>query len=100
MLDRIRAIRDRLSHRRQAYARVFNTEDDPLGDRRAVLDDLAKFCRFGDTVFHPNQRVTDVLIGRQEVLQRILDHAHLDLETLYVKQQGERFNPRKESNSG
>jgi hypothetical protein len=91
MLD---MLRDFLSRRRQAYARIFNRDNDPLGDRAIVLDDLMKFCRFGESVFDPNQRKTDVLIGRQEVLHRILDHAGLDLETLFEKYNTDKFKPR------
>ena len=83
------------ARRSQAYARVFDTTDDPLGDRKVVLDDLMRFCHFGEAPYHPEQRKTDVLIGRQEVLHRIFDYANLDAAALYEKYNREKFNPRK-----
>jgi hypothetical protein len=83
------------ARRSQAYARVFDTDHDPLGDRKYVLDDLMRFCHFGEAPYHPEQRKTDVLIGRQEVLHRILDYAKLDAATLYEKYNRDKFNPRQ-----
>ncbi|MDP2619902.1 MAG: hypothetical protein Q8P46_06950 [Hyphomicrobiales bacterium] len=83
--------KDFLSRRRQAYARVF---DDGNADAGRVLEDLMQFCRFGQTAFHPDQRVTDVLIGRQEVLYRILDHARLDTDVLFQKYNITSHSPR------
>jgi hypothetical protein len=83
------------ARRSQAYGRVFDMTDDPLGDRKVVLDDLMKFCHFDTGVYHPDQRKTDVLIGRQEVLHRIFDYANLDSATLYQKYSADKFNPRK-----
>ena len=48
-----------------------------------VLKDLAKFCHIGKAPFHPDQRKTDVLIGRQEVFFRIVDHLNLEPDELY-----------------
>jgi hypothetical protein len=84
-----------LRRRHQAYARVFDTDDDPRGDRQFVLDDLARFAHFGETVFHPDQRMTDVLIGRQEMLHRVMDYAKLDAAKLYEKYNADKFNPKK-----
>jgi hypothetical protein len=96
LIEKARALaRGLLSRRGQAYARVFDTTDDPLGDRKVVLDDLMKFCHFDKGVYHPDQRMTDVLIGRQEVLHRIFDYAGLDGATLYQKYSADKFNPRK-----
>lgn len=67
-----------LSRRRRAYAAIFNS---PSG--RIVLEDLAKFCRSSGSVFHENQRLTDVMIGRREVFDRIRDHLHLSDQELY-----------------
>jgi hypothetical protein len=88
--------REYLARRQQAYSRTFDTLEDAFGDHAAVIADLMKFCRFGESVFHNNQRMTDVLIGRQEVLHRILDHAGLDLEALYVKYNNQKFDPRRQ----
>jgi hypothetical protein len=95
-IEKARALVGRIfSKRSQAYARVFDTTDDPLGDRKIVLDDLMKFCHFDQTVYHRDRRMTDVLIGRQEVLHRIFDYAKLDAASLYEKYSADKFNPRK-----
>jgi len=91
----VEPVRSLLAERQQAYARVFAGEGKPA-DAKLVLDDLVKFSHFGDTAFHPDQRMTDVLIGRQEMLHRILDYANLSPDELYVKYSRERFNPRKD----
>lgn len=96
MIEKARAIVGRLFARRsQAYSRVFDTTDDPLGDRRYVLDDLMRFAHFGESVYQPDQRKTDILIGRQEMLHRILDYSRLDAVTLYEKYNRDKFNQRK-----
>jgi hypothetical protein len=88
-------VRSLLTQRQQAYARVFAGEGRPE-DAKLVLDDLVRFSHFGRTAFHPDQRMTDVLIGRQEVLHRILDYAKLSPDELYVKYSRDQFNPRKD----
>lgn len=63
-----------------AYKAVFLGPNGQL-----VLRDLARFCRANDTVYHPEQRKTDVLIGRHEVwlrLQRFLNLTAHDLHGL------------------
>lgn len=96
LIEKARAIVMNLfGRRRQAYSRVFDTTDDPFGDRQYVLDDLMRFAHFGETVFQPDQRKTDVLIGRQEMLHRIFDYAKLNAETLYEKYNRDKFNHRK-----
>lgn len=62
-----------------AYDRVF------LGSTagQIVLRDLARFCRALETIYDPDQRRTDVLIGRNEVWKRIQDHLNLQPEELY-----------------
>ena len=67
-----------LSRRRHAYVALFNS---PYG--KVVLEDLAAFCRARESVFHPDSRVTDVMIGRREVWDRIRDHLNLSDEELY-----------------
>lgn len=69
---------DFLRLRQRAYQFAF---PNPKGN--AVLKDLAKFCHFGKVPYHPDQRKTDILIGRQEVFLRIIDHLNLDLDQLY-----------------
>jgi hypothetical protein len=91
MADSDATVRGLLADRARAYGKMFDTEEGQM-----LLADLMKFAHFGETVFHPDQRMTDVLIGRQEVLHRILDYAHLSPDELYVKYSREKFNPRKE----
>lgn len=69
-----------LRHRAAHYRDVF------LGHGKstdAVLKDLSIFCRAHQTSFHENQRMTDVLIGRQEVWLRIQTHLKLNEEELW-----------------
>ena len=68
-----------LTDRERAYRLAFSS---PAG--KAVLADLAKFCRATETVFNPDPRLTDVLIGRNEVFRRIQNHIHLTPEELYA----------------
>lgn len=49
-----------------------------------AMKDLMKFCRFGKTVFHEDERMTFVLLGRQEVMTRIIQHLNLPTEELYA----------------
>ena len=85
----IRSVLDLFRTRRQAYAATFERPE-----AREVLDDLVKFCRLGESVYHKDQRMTDVMIGRQEVLHRILDYANLDVEALYGKYAKDRYSVR------
>ena len=73
----MRAIRDFLHRRKQAYQRVFGN---PEGDR--VLADLAHFCRASTSTFHPDARMHAVLEGRREVWLRIQNHLNLNPERL------------------
>ena len=66
------------SRRRRAYAATFSG---PQAD--IVLEDLARFCKAEQTPFHENQRLTDVMIGRQEVWLRIKNHLHLSDDEVY-----------------
>ena len=62
-----------LSDRQRAYMLAFNTEAG-----KAILNDLAVFCRANETCVVPGDRDrTYVLEGRREVFLRI--RAHLDL---------------------
>lgn len=71
----------RILKRRSHYRAIFN--GNPSAE--AVLADLKRFCRWGESplvVSPAHQQVdpvaTGVQIGRQEVLQRILTHLHID----------------------
>ena len=48
-----------------------------------ALKDLAKFCHIGKAPYHPDQRKNDILIGRQEVFYRIVQHLRLTPDELY-----------------
>ena len=69
---------DILRQRKADYTEVFQS-----GAGQRVLQDLMKFCRMLDTIYHPNHDLTFVLIGRNEVGKRIADNANLSLEDLY-----------------
>lgn len=66
------SLRDLLVLRHQDYARTFAG---PVPER--VLADLAKFCRAGESTFHPDPRVHAVLEGRREVWLRIQKYLRL-----------------------
>jgi hypothetical protein len=63
----------------EAYDRVF------LGSTagQMVLRDLARFCRAMETIYDPDPRKTDILIGRNEIWKRIQDHLNLTPAELY-----------------
>jgi hypothetical protein len=61
-----------LGERKTAYKLCFGS---PAG--QLVLADLAKFCRANASVYDPEQRLTDVAIGRQDVWHRIMQHMKL-----------------------
>lgn len=54
------------------------------GSDAYVLKDLAKFCRARptDSVFHPDEKMTYVLIGRHEVYERIMQRLNLSPQQL------------------
>ena len=66
--------------RQQAYTQVFNPES---VFARAVLKDLAKFCRANKSTFHKDDRVHAVLEGRREVWLRIEQHLKLSPDELW-----------------
>lgn len=71
--------------RRNAYGRLFKLQDGrPVGDSRLVLADLKRFARLPDAPLvrasgsgNADPLATGVMIGRQEVVNRILAHLHL-----------------------
>jgi hypothetical protein len=71
---------DIIRHRRQGYLNTFK-KDDRFAN--IVLADLARFCRAGETPYHTDQRMTDILIGRREVWLRIAQHLNMDESELY-----------------
>jgi hypothetical protein len=74
------------ARRKHAYERLFRLADGaPQGDARAVLADLKRFARMPDAPVarstvsgQTDALATGVMIGRQEVVNRILAHIHID----------------------
>ena len=69
-----------LRSRALAYKRIF------LGhgkDTDAVLADLARFCRASESTYHVDQRLSDILVGRREVILRISHHLQLSEDQLW-----------------
>lgn len=80
MLEQLQARALFLLRRRGRYREVFKSTSG-----LAVLADLKRFTRHGESplVVSPATQVTDAMatgvrIGRQEVMQRILTHLHID----------------------
>ncbi len=77
-----------LRNRRLAYKRVFNPENQ---DVKALLADLARFCRAHESTFDPDPRVHALLEGRKEVWNRIQHHLQMtdeDIWTYYTHRKG------------
>jgi len=79
---------DALRRRRQTYLRTFAH---PEGQE--VLKDLLKFCRGDGSVWDPDPRKTDVLIGRNEVWRRIQHHLGMTANQLMVLYSGGTIRP-------
>lgn len=77
--DALRAV---IRERQGAYHRLFVGQPMP-GDVQVVMDDLAVFCRAYETPFYPDQRLTDVAIGRGEVYRRIVEYTRLSNDELF-----------------
>ena len=58
--------------RQSAYQLLFSSET-----AKAVLEDLARFCRANKSCFHEDARIHAVLEGRREVWLRIKEHLEL-----------------------
>lgn len=69
-----------LLDRKRAYNFTFDK-----GDRanRAVLEDLARFCRANKSTFSEDPRAHAVLEGRREVWLRIQNHLRLTPDELW-----------------
>ena len=79
-------IREMLRTRKQAYRYVFHgsNEDGQYSIQGArVLDDLAKFCKAHQSPFHLDERATLIMMGRQEVFQRIQHQLHMTDDQLW-----------------
>ncbi len=77
ILEKARAL---LTSRKRAYETTFNFE---RIDGKAVLKDLAEFCRANKSTFSPDPRVHAVLEGRREVWLRIQKYLNLTPEQLW-----------------
>lgn len=70
----------RILKRRQAYRAVFNQEN---ANTQIVLNDLRRFCRGTSTPAHVDNNgrldpnMSFILVGRQEVWNRIAQNLHL-----------------------
>lgn len=65
--------------RREAYRRIFNPDSD---DARVVLADLQKFCRGRGTKFMGDVNETHVMIGQNNVWERIQSYVNIPESTL------------------
>lgn len=86
-----RKLVDYMRRRRRNYQLTFGS---PGG--RAVLDDLAEFCRANETTFHADPRVHAALEGRREVWLRIQQHLNLTGEQLAAIYSGRTINPEED----
>jgi hypothetical protein len=77
----VESVKRFLSGRRGAYARRLDIQDP---DARAILVDLARFCRAHKSTAHPDPYIASKLDGRREVWLRIQQHLKLDDETLWL----------------
>jgi hypothetical protein len=88
--DNLSKIKSLFKSRKLAYCRTFNKEDQA---DRAVLQDLAKFCRAYDSTFAKDDRLSLMLEGRREVWLRIQQYLQLSNEEIYelhhVRSKGE-----------
>lgn len=69
-----------LAARRTAYVRTFSA---PAAE--AVLADLYRFCRMGESCFHPDARMHAVAEGRREVGLRIQRFLNLSDDELWQR---------------
>lgn len=78
-----------LRRRRNAYQLKF-----PKANRAndLVLMDLAKFCRARKSCFHADPRMEAILIGRNEVWLRIMNHLNLTTEEVFEITTGYKFD--------
>jgi len=84
-MDIIRIAKDFLRSRRHQYIRTFDSESG-----KAVLADLAKFCRAHESTYHP--QFSDQLDGRREVWLRIQQHINLTDAQLWELYKGKGEN--------
>ncbi len=73
-------LKQRLVEQAKAYQLVLGAKTHA---HATVLEDLAQFCKWGETPFHPNERETCVMIGRQQVFTRIARFLNLPDDQLF-----------------
>lgn len=78
--DSVSRLKLLFNDRKVAYSQTFNKGTRP---GRAVLADLAKFCRANETTFVKDDRLSAVLEGRREVWLRIQQYLNLTVDELY-----------------
>lgn len=93
MNELVRKAFDFIRGRKQDYQLTFG-RNSPAAQR--VLRDLVKFCRGVETVYHTDERMTYVLIGRNEVLKRIQDNLNLSAADLYQISTGQQLSYKDE----
>lgn len=81
--DAYHATVDFLRARSVNYQLAFGS---PAG--KAVLEDLARFCRATETCFHEDPRLHAVAEGRREVFLRISRHLNLSPDELMQRYGG------------
>lgn len=69
---------DFLRLRKRAYGLTFQK-----GMQNEAIKDMAKFAHIGKAAYNKDQRLNDILIGRQEMFFRVVDHLKLSPEELY-----------------
>lgn len=79
-MDVKQRVLDFLTTRKRAYQFTFKDDD---VDAKAVLKDLAKFCRADKSTFHEDPRAHAVLEGRREVWLRIQNYLQLTPDQLW-----------------
>lgn len=85
-VDENTALSAYIRRRQAAYKNVFTVGETNADDLEFVMLDMAAFCRAYSPTFHPtNPKIQDLLEGRREVYQRIMDYTRLSHDTLFVK---------------
>lgn len=78
--DTVDAIKRMITGRVFAYNQVFDPKNQYT---KAVLRDLAHFCRAHETTFNSDPRLHAVLEGRREVWLRIQEQLKLSIDEIY-----------------
>jgi hypothetical protein len=78
LTEKIGKLIDRIRGRKRAYQLTFGS---PAG--KAVLDDLAPFCRADRGCFDEDPRIEAAWLGRQEVWWHIMRQLHMTSEEIF-----------------